>query len=297
MRKGDQLRRPGLFRWHSDPEQASTCYERAAVAYGAAEAYEEAAEVKEKQGDAMEEAGDPWAAGYSYEEAMKQAKAGSLGADRVKELGKRAAAMYGEAGKLPAAARALQRAASALSEDDARQAAELHGLASDYLEQDERPHEALDPKRAQAKLLASIGDHSGASSALMHLASLAEAADTPHAMAQAYLSAVVTLLHKGDAKEAYHTLEAAREVQSFEGSAEFRAAEELLDAFRQGGEGVQNAVKSFACFKHLEQQFARMALQLPSQGSDLGSMSRDLGGAHNDQEPLPVAETGEPDLT
>lgn len=280
-RKGDARRRPSIFRWSAKPESAAKHYQRAFEQYQAAAARKECLTMLEKQSEALSEAGDSFSAGRALEQAFPLAKQLGGADERMREFALRASEHYAQCNKAHAGAFALQRAAPSIQ--DASMKAELYEHAASLLTQEERTHEALEPRRQQCAALALANDTNACVSALLTLGSEAEQTESPHQQAQAYLSAIVTLLYASNASAALATLSDAREVDSFERSEQCSAAIALLDAYKSDGtrDGIRRTVRDHPSFRHLEQAFARRALSLPSNESALFDMAASLADAGN----------------
>lgn len=282
-RKGDARRRPSIVQWSAKPESAAKHYGSAAQTLQQLKETSRALTLLEKQAEALSESGDSFSSGRTFEHAVSLART-IPEETRVHDLAIRASEAYSQCNKAHAGAFALQRAAPALSNDAAR--AKLYGQAADLMVQEDRVHESLEPRRQEAASYASDGHTSKCVHALLQLGSDAEQCQSPHQQAQAYLSAIVTQLHDGDASGALATLGDAREVEAFESSQQCGAAIGVLEAYKtsRNRDDIRKAVRAYPSFRHLEQAFARMALALPTDEMQLERMASSLSASAQGEE-------------
>jgi hypothetical protein len=204
---------------------------------------------------------------------------------------RRASALFLEAGRASAGAEALARCAKLLEGrgstattdlaaalyDEALDAAEHDGGGSSSARSDALTTDLL---RSAIALALARGRWADAASLGLRLGEACERAGAHNSQARAYLGAIVALLHGGDASAAWVTYNDVAPANGFGGTEEGRAASALFDAYRSGGgeAAVRAAVARCTALRNLDGPAARLALKLPSPGSDLVAMAAALGG-------------------
>jgi len=229
------------------------------------------------------------------------------------DFARRAAALYAEGGRAGAGAEALGRAAKLLEARGAlKAAAALCDEALDMAEADGGAgggQAAADLFRQAAALALARGRWAEAASLLLRFGEACDRSGARASQARAYLGAVVALLHAGDAGAAWATFQDVLPVGggAFASSEEAGAARALFDAYRGGAgagtagggeEAVRAAVgRCGPTLRNLDAPAARLAVKLPSAGSDLRAMAAALGGAAGEGGGAGDEEAEEEDLT
>jgi hypothetical protein len=205
-----------------------------------------------------------WLAGKHLESSAACAKeAGTMSADELAGLYRRACTLYVEASRPQTGADALVHGGKAVEAKDAGLAVELYLEACGIYEEEGKEPFAMDTYRAAASAMAKMERWHDCITVLLRHAGACDKTGSNSSLCKCYLSAVIVYLAMGDPVNAEHGYYDYMELPQFEKSEEARAAWELLDAYGQCDEAALKKAVSRGVFTGLEQVFIKLAKKLP----------------------------------
>lgn len=282
MRKAQKLLQPSVLalRIKPDREQALPLFENAANLFKQCNATEKARVACERAAECQNAAGSGWHAAKHLETAASLAlEMGDL--EGTVRLYSDAADLYFGVGRLPAGAGALCNGGKALQQTDPEQASILFNKALDTITQnDERGTAAPDIFRQIIGHELKQENWEGAAGQLLKFGEFCEEKKMAASQNRCYLGAVVVWLHAGDGKQAWLSFQDCISISSFAHSEEGRAAERLINAYRNNSaDEVKEVIKKNACFQFLDTPVGRLAVKLPR--GDVEPVAKGLGSAED----------------
>ncbi|XP_010689573.2 gamma-soluble NSF attachment protein [Beta vulgaris subsp. vulgaris] len=283
--KADKMTKLSFTRWNADWKNAAILYEQAGVAFRLAKQYEKAKLAFEKASKGQEMLSSPWDAAKHMESAGAMAKEhGSW--NEVADLYTRASELYIECARSQPASDALAKGARALEESLPEAAARLYMNACDILEEDEKEQMAFDLYRGAASVYIKLEKYEDAASVLLRWGLSADKCNAKNSQCKAYLSAIVVYLYKHDFKQAEKCYNDCSQTDSFMGSDQFRAASNLLSAYREGDIEEIKRVAQSSIISNLDHVIIRLARKLPTGELDMVQTEAAEEGGELDEDNL-----------
>ncbi|GMH42835.1 hypothetical protein BSKO_10754 [Bryopsis sp. KO-2023] len=295
MRKAQKLLQPSVLslRIKPDRERALPLFEQAVNLFKQCDATDKARVASERAAECQNAAGSGWHAAKHLETAAALAleMGDSEGAIR---LYSEAADLYFGVGRLPAGAMALCNGGKALQQQNPGQASALFNKALDTITQnDERGTSAPDIFRQVIGHELKQENWEEAAGLLLKFGAFCEEKKMAASQNRCYLGAVVVWLHAMDGRQAWLTFQDCISIASFANSEEGRAADRLIDAYRNdSADEIKQVIKKNACFQFLETPVGRLAVKLPN--GDVGPVAKGLGSAEGGSA---EEDLEDPDLT
>mmetsp|Transcript_14044 Transcript_14044/g.24630 ORF Transcript_14044/g.24630 Transcript_14044/m.24630 type:complete len:324 (-) Transcript_14044:140-1111(-) len=280
-----------------DWESATPLLEKAASIFKQNGLIDQAIDALERAATGQEKQGSPWHAAKNYEVCADLCKKAKNPDGMVRYFGM-AGDSYLEAAKPTTAAEVITRGARALEELDSEASLKLYYDALDIYETNDKESYSPDSFRLLINFLLKLERWEEAVEAQMRFGLVCDKVEARTSQVKAYLGAIVTWLHAGNASQAWQTFQDAMEVDVFANSKEAFAADELFQLYRnQDEEGISAFVRKKGEFKSLDNKIAKIAMQLPSPLGKLKRMARQLekilGAAEREEEEKEAEQNAE----